>query len=54
MSAPHTLCMWQWTRQNALVVWHRAQNDGIGDYAASLSYRMLLAMFPFAIFLAAA
>ena len=35
-------------------MWRRSQRDGIGDYAASLSYRMLLAMFPFAIFLAAA
>jgi membrane protein len=46
--------MWQRLRQHGVAVWQRAQHDGIGDYAASLTYRMLLAMFPFAIFLAAA
>ncbi|RLT27911.1 MAG: YihY/virulence factor BrkB family protein [Chloroflexi bacterium] len=46
--------MWEQTRDHTKAIWKRASQDGIGDYAASLTYRMLLALFPFAIFLAAA
>lgn len=46
--------MWKRWKTCATEVWRRSSQDGVSDYAASLSYRMLLAMFPFAIFLASA